>query len=330
MDKIIDDKATVVVATDVEKDETKEKEEKKTKVIGSGFWGTIYCPAPSYHTKSAQKFTNTDKIVLKVTTQKAGLQAVRVSNHVKHSWIQANSNTTTSTMDKIGQLSKKLTPDDFFILVKPHVRDMTKFPTDEIDAVRDTTDPLRIWFRRFGLIRNVDLVGLYMNHGGVTWNKFFETMDEKTTITERDIIKIIRHLLVAVILLHRCNISHSDIHGGNVMIHPDDRLPRLIDWESAVIHRPEDDAQNQKMHHQVISDMTWWAILFGGRWNYPKQKQMEYDWLRVSAMLRKTWPCEGGVVGTSETRYKLISQMMEFEPTDVGAARAWLFLDEMT
>lgn len=49
-----------------------------------------------------------------------------------------------------------------------------------------------------------------------------------------------RHLRDSIQLLHQHGIAHGDIV-DNVMLHPEDHQPRIIDWDNAVLHATDTD-----------------------------------------------------------------------------------------
>jgi len=49
-----------------------------------------------------------------------------------------------------------------------------------------------------------------------------------------------RHLRDGLQLLHKSGIAHRDIV-DNVMLHPDDHQPRIIDWNNAILHPTDID-----------------------------------------------------------------------------------------
>lgn len=67
-----------------------------------------------------------------------------------------------------------------------------------------------------------------------------------------------RHLIEAVDLLHRNKIAHNDLHAGNVVI-AEDGLPRIIDFELAIIHDAEMwmyETDMSALHFALVSRMV--------------------------------------------------------------------------
>ena len=70
-------------------------------------------------------------------------------------------------------------------------------------------------------------VGYFIPYGGISVKRAIRTA------TVADAWYWLRHLLAAFVLLEEANISHNDLHMGNVVVDPSDDLPRIIDFGGA-------------------------------------------------------------------------------------------------
>ncbi len=204
-----------------------------SKPIGSGFNGVVYRPPPPAKQADLDRFCH-PKYVLKVTSRECAMYAVRVAQVVRAGWHTVPS--------KSGLLIQKIihshSPDDYFLLPFDLVRDMSRYPAEQIDTAAHTSDSLRRWMNRFGgSTRPDELVGIYMLDGGVSWTSWFHDGAKKGRRCQH----AAHHLIEGVLALHSIGICHLDIHGGNVLI-DGNGIPRLIDYESATIDRPGEPA----------------------------------------------------------------------------------------
>jgi serine/threonine protein kinase len=225
----------------------------ESKVLGFGFWGTVYKPPPLSGNKLLDRFA-TPQYVLKITNTKAALHALKVANHLRN---------------------RCSVPNDYFLIPLPQVRDLVKYPTPDINPQKDSGDKLRKVMNCVGLGNTDDLIGLYMLDGGKTWNSF--------SLTDENRDKIFKKLLKAVLTLHQCQCTHGDIHGNNIMIDLEGN-PKLIDWESCILHR----SSSEPLSNHITSNFTWLHCWWKGTLSFNQEKQIESDWKQV-ALLSETW-----------------------------------------
>jgi predicted Ser/Thr protein kinase len=69
--------------------------------------------------------------------------------------------------------------------------------------------------------------GYFIPYGGISLRNAL------TTATPTDAWDWLEHLLQAVQILESAGISHNDLHTGNIVINPEDHLPRIIDFGGA-------------------------------------------------------------------------------------------------
>ena len=58
------------------------------------------------------------------------------------------------------------------------------------------------------------------------------------------------HLKKAVELLHKNGITHNDLHGRNFIISAEDDLPRIIDFESAILNSSDKKIEEEKTYFE--------------------------------------------------------------------------------
>jgi len=227
----------------------------ESRVVGSGFWGTVYKPPPKSGNKLLDRFANST-YVLKITSSKAALHALKVANHLRNRFPFTHNH---------------------FLIPFPLVRDLTNYPTTDLNPQKDSGDNLRklMSYVGFGSKNNNDLVGLYMLDGGVPWASYSFTEEN------RDVIFV--KLLKAVLILHQCQCTHGDIHGNNIMIDSKE-TPKLIDWESCIVHR----SATEPLSSHITSNFTWLHCWWKGSLRFNQEKQIESDWKQV-ALLSETW-----------------------------------------
>lgn len=84
-----------------------------------------------------------------------------------------------------------------------------------------------------------------------SWKGFFKgkSTGKKTPMTPKD-EKQLKHLQDAVDLLHKNKIVHGDLHGRNVVISPEDNLPRIIDFEYSTLNSSEKKIEEEKEYFE--------------------------------------------------------------------------------
>jgi thiamine kinase-like enzyme len=68
------------------------------------------------------------------------------------------------------------------------------------------------------------------------------------------------HLKKAVDLLHKNGITHNDLHGRNVILSAEDDLPRIIDFETAVLNSTDKNIEEERTYFEDAFpslDPTW-------------------------------------------------------------------------
>jgi len=81
--------------------------------------------------------------------------------------------------------------------------------------------------------------------GTIAFMWMLEPVDEKHLTKSQ-----YRYLRESLEILHSHHITHGDLP-GNVMIHPIDRMPRIIDWENARISH-SDDTHGKQMDNNAF------------------------------------------------------------------------------
>jgi tRNA A-37 threonylcarbamoyl transferase component Bud32 len=56
----------------------------------------------------------------------------------------------------------------------------------------------------------------------------------------------IDHIRKAVDLLHKNGIVHGDLYGRNVVISPEDELPRIIDFGDSILNASDSQIEKEK------------------------------------------------------------------------------------
>jgi serine/threonine protein kinase len=269
-----------------------------SKPIGSGFNGVVYRPPPPANQPDLDRFCH-PKYVLKVTSRECAMYAVRVAQVIRSGWHTVASKKAPSC-----------SPDDYFLLPFDLVRDMSRYPAEQIDTAAHTSDSLRRWMNRLGGSSKPDeLVGIYMLDGGVSWASWFHDGAKKGRHGEA----ASRHLIEGVLALHSVGICHLDIHGRNVLIDVNG-IPRLIDFESATIDRPGEPAAS--IRDQASSTTAWWAAVAGGRGNFGPKEQKAKDWIDVASLITKT----AATLLQGEKECKGMAAALAADPNDETAA----------
>ena len=80
-----------------------------------------------------------------------------------------------------------------------------------------------------------------------SWNAFFKgkSKGKKIAMTAKNESQL-DHLRKAVDLLHKNGITHNDLYGRNVVISPEDGLPRIIDFGEAHLNATEAQIEKEK------------------------------------------------------------------------------------
>jgi serine/threonine protein kinase len=84
-----------------------------------------------------------------------------------------------------------------------------------------------------------------------SWQGFLKgkAKGKKTKMTSKNDAQL-AHLKKAVELLHKNGITHNDLHGRNVIISAEDDLPRIIDFESAVLNSSDKKIEEEKTYFE--------------------------------------------------------------------------------
>lgn len=126
-----------------------------------------------------------------------------------------------------------------------------------------------------------DFVQQRMRFGGIPWHEFILLPN----LTDKMIHECKRQLIVAVLHLHKLNVTHNDIQSRNVLVEASKHgfIVRLIDWEMSVIHEPE--TQDEPLFNNLgpFSFLSFAEVL--DHYHHSYQKQIRFDWKRTWAII---------------------------------------------
>jgi serine/threonine protein kinase len=248
------------------------------KTIGQGRCSWVLCPPPKSKTNEQHVEYENAEHVLKVCSFPSALKEIEVK-HAMERRIHY-------------KLGKPITISDYFLLPLTNLRDLQENPISNFQTFQS----------------QADLVGMYCKHGGKTWSQlwtqFYKTSgmnDDSIYHLENDdflelhdrVLLCVQQLLQSVQLLHSLHITHNDIWSENIMINyeVDGFKPKLIDWESASIHRKEDEKLGIKLINN-LAHFPWYICVWNaGQMLDNKQQQMEFDWWRTIRVVRQTKAC---------------------------------------
>lgn len=186
-----------------------------SKLVGAGWNGKVVrdVHGPSYF---QERYPHT-KYLLKLTSQRAALNALAIRNHLERSFSSHHA---------------RLKMEQMFLLPEYLVRDFTKYPLSETIEGKFSS----IFYGKG------QQVGIYMKEGGQSWKNFvkeIQNMEEKTdkkeTKNDDVFLKLADQLISNTLLLHKLGVIHNDLHAENVLINPTTLQISFIDWDLSII-----------------------------------------------------------------------------------------------
>lgn len=125
-------------------------------------------------------------------------------------------------------------------------------------------------------------LGTFIGHAEKRWGDHYASPVMKP---KKEDIDNLLHLIFAIETLHSIGITHNDIQKNNIMFVK--TIPKLIDWETAALHRfPNDIFVNQV----PLLCGRWFYCLFSGRLRHTQIQQIKFDWSRFSRVVDLTFP----------------------------------------
>jgi hypothetical protein len=107
-----------------------------------------------------------------------------------------------------------------------------------------------------GIVNNTDIKaclkkGLQLSEHNIVFQRYLVPLESSHKLTKSQY----RYLRESLDILHKNKILHNDLP-DNVMIAPDDNMPRMIDWDNATFMNNESFAMidyNAFLHHYKVS-----------------------------------------------------------------------------
>jgi serine/threonine protein kinase len=125
-------------------------------------------------------------------------------------------------------------------------------------------------------------LGTFIGHAEKRWGDHYLV---PVLSPKKEDIDNLLHLIEAIDTLHSIGITHNDIQKNNIMFV--NQKPKLIDWETAALHRfPDDIFVNQV----PLLCGRWFYCLFSGRLRHTQTQQIKFDWSRFSRVVDLTFP----------------------------------------
>jgi hypothetical protein len=277
--------------------------------LGQGMSGSVFFPPLKCKSASVQKAVDQSAkpLVMKLTVLAYGATAIQTGHLIRKRWTRMPTTKTRDTFawQQLDQTPKRVGPEEYYILPEPFMCSQCTIADDKLPRPILSVDPLH--------------VGLYMENGGVPWDKVFTAGSQ----IDDAALRAVRHLIVGILLLHRMGITHNDIRRANVLVNPQTRKPRLIDWELCHQHRPTGSG----FYVDALGDDLRKLVTFRlGPWSKTRDLT-HWDWTKTARLLTKTWP-EAQIAVTKTTQARLLLKVLKLlrQGTDKHALLAMTLL----
>lgn len=283
--------------------------------LGAGFMGTVFFPPlPCQNAeleKQLQEISRHTPLVLKHTELAMGLTAVHTSNSIRDRWSKVqrlkfhHGSGISLPMWSLMHQVRTRPPEDFFVLCLAQVCSNCITPDG------------------FSLSEDGAKVGIYMPHAGKKWT---DALPPGSPLTLRE-IKIVRHTICALLLLHGIGITHNDIRRANITV-DDKSVPRLIDWELRSRPRTTQEEKNDLYIDQLPSDRRAYQAFIHGFFSTP-QDLVRFDWTALHRVFVLTWMKE--LAHHPPQFAKLLTQVCKLinNGSDKDALLAWTILEQV-
>jgi hypothetical protein len=312
-----------------------------SKKLGAGFMGSVFFPPPPCQDagldREIERISRHTPLVLKHTELAMGLTAVHTSNYIRDRWeklrrVRYHTSMAPSLWALLHEVRTKQ-PDEFFVLSLSQVCSNCLTP--------DGSQPLA-----GGLTQEGAMVGIYMPHAG---RKFTEVLPPGSPLNKKE-MRIVRHTIGALLLLHGLGITHNDVRRANITIDAQG-TPRLIDWElrsrprsqtsdlarSPLKETPDVDfgsgpgagvGDGAELYVDALpSDRRVWQAFVHGFFATPRDL-VRLDWNALARVFAVTW--EQNLASHPPEHAKLLTQILRLlrsnSASDRDALLAWTVL----
>lgn len=270
-----------------------------TEEIGRGCLGTVLYPPPPCLDcgVGAAEQRRAQQYVMKIGRRAPALHAVSVAQHIRRRW---------ATICRLPRVPGKAP------LETGLRREWARLGPDAFFAL-----PLDRMCGRWPNRPDGDLVGTYMPHAGRPWparfpqtaaigngQKRYAPTDVATTTTTgvtAEGLKMARHLVLGLLAMHRCGVTHNDLHPHNLLLKAEGQgfdVPRWCDFDNAVLERDEDgdgvvcDAlpPDSRIYTAMMDSCV--HVFLYGRWIRCRPIHVARDWNDLRTLLSRTWPVD--------------------------------------